>query len=132
MNLLSGLEPRMRKKNINKLIKDGLFNENKSYTRRQFTKFVKTIIPNAQTVRKTELDRNRADMALLKTQGLINKELHKEGLHLKSLNYFKEFYIVGHEDISKEITRYAQEAKAKQDAAIQLKAAYSDQMSLKF
>lgn len=97
---------------INEMVQTGVFAKGTVFSRNQFTRLSKKLSTNLFTARKTDRDRQRANLALVRVQGDINRVLATQGYYLKSRDYGNEFYVVSKKKkVKKEVTRYTHVAK---------------------
>lgn len=97
---------------INQMVQTGVFAKGTVFSRSQFTRLGKKLTYNLFTARKTDRERQRANLALVRIQGNINRVLAVQGYYLKSRDYGNEFYIVSRKKkVSKEVKRYMHVAR---------------------
>lgn len=95
------------KDQINQMVQTGVFAKGTVFTRDQFTALGKKLNKNLFCARKTDRERQRANLALVNIQSSINKQLAHQGYYLKSRDYGHEFYVVTKKrKVAKEVNRY--------------------------
>lgn len=97
---------------INEMVQTGVFAKGTVFSRCQFTRLGKKLTSNLFTARKTDRERQRANLALVRVQGDINRVLAAQGYYLKSRDYGNEFYVVSkRKKVNKEVVRYSHIAR---------------------
>lgn len=92
---------------INQMVQTGVFAKGTVFSRSQFTRLGQKLTYNLFTARKTDRERQRANLALVRIQGAINRVLAAQGYYLKSRDYGNEFYVVSkRKEVNKEVVRY--------------------------
>lgn len=84
----------MRTKEIQKMVKEGLFKSNVELSRKEVEKLTRRARPSVAFSRKTIKAQIASNLRLVEFQASVNKQLHDKGLHLKSVDYCSSFRVL--------------------------------------
>lgn len=101
----------MRTKEIQVMIKEGLFKSGSAYSRAMMEKLTKRARPSATFPRKTIKMQMAANLRLVDFQTHVNKVLHDKGLHIRSKDYCSEFVVLPRSKTAPVVDMYLNRAK---------------------
>jgi hypothetical protein len=96
----------MRTKEIQKMIKEGLFKANVELSRKEVEKLTRRARPSSVFTRKTIKAQIASNLRLVEFQTGVNKQLHAKGLHLKSVDYYSSFRVLPRKETAAVIDMY--------------------------
>ena len=115
----------MRTKEIQKMIKEGVFNANVELSRKEVEKLARRARPTAVFVRKTIKGQVAANLRLVEFQTKVNKQLHDKGFHLKSVDYYSAFRVLPRKQSAAVVGTYFSRSVNSAGSAIALEAGIS-------
>lgn len=115
----------MRTKEIQKMIKEGVFNSGVVLTRDEVQSLTKRARPTAKFKRKTIKDQMASNLLLVQFQHNVNKQLHTKGLHLRGENYTTSFRVLSRAETANTVDYYYSKANGAIDNAEALEAGRS-------
>lgn len=110
----------MRTKEIQAMIKEGVFKPGTELSRDQVQRLTKRARPSAVFRRKTAKLQIVANLLLVEFQFNVNKQLHDKGLHLRSHDGYTQFHVLPRKKTGVVVDQYLSRAEGCRTSAVAL------------